>query len=248
MRQFSVAHDAALAVLALGALIAIAGPRRRPGRWVRWFAWILAAVIFAGWAGEYLADVVDGIWTLQYSLPLQLTDAVSLAAILALLTRRQLLIELVYYWALSASLQAVLTPDLGSTFPSVFYFTYFCYHVGSIVAACLLVFGCRGYPRRGAMWWVFGLTLVWAAVAAIGDLATGGNYMYLAEKPVHNSLLSLMGPWPWYIAASAGVGLIMFLILDRIAVAAAGRDLRARRVARCSTIWIRSRQNGGDEC
>ncbi|HTX31262.1 MAG TPA: TIGR02206 family membrane protein [Solirubrobacteraceae bacterium] len=224
MRQFSVAHDAALAVLVVGGAVAIVGPRRWPGRWVRWFAWALAAVIFAGWAGEYLADVIEGIWTVQYSLPLQLTDAVSVVAIIALLTQAQLAIELVYFWAFSASLQAVLTPDLASTFPNVFYFTYFCYHVGSIVAACLLVFGCRRYPRRGAMWWVFGLTLVWAGVAGLGDVVTGGNYMYLASKPVHNSLLNVMGPWPWYIAASAVVGLVMFFVLDRIAVAVARRD------------------------
>jgi hypothetical integral membrane protein (TIGR02206 family) len=224
VRQFSVAHDAALAVLVVGGVVAILGPRRWPGRWVRWFAWGLAAVIFAGWAGEYVADVIEGIWTIQYSLPLQLTDAVSVVAIIALLTQAQLAIELVYFWAFSASLQAVLTPDLGSTFPNVFYFTYFCYHVGSIVAACLLVFGCRRYPRRGAMWWVFGLTLAWAALAGLGDVVTGGNYMYLASKPVHNSLLKVMGPWPWYIAASALVGLVMFFVLDRIAVAVARRD------------------------
>jgi hypothetical integral membrane protein (TIGR02206 family) len=223
MRQFSIAHDAALAVLVLGAVVAILGPRRRPGRWVRWFAWALAAVIFSGWAGQYVADAVEGIWTVQYSLPLQLTDAVSVVAIGALLTRAQLLIELLYFWAFSASLQAVLTPDLGSTFPNVFYFTYFCYHVGSIIAACLLVFGCRRYPRPGAIWRVFAVTLGWAALAGLGDVITEGNYMYLASKPLHNSLLNVMGPWPWYIAASAGLGLVMFLVLDRIAVVVGGR-------------------------
>ena len=127
-------------------------PRRYPGRWIRSARLVLAAAILAGWAGENVAEVVDGIWTVRYSLPLQLTDGVSLCAILALLTQGQLLIELVYFWTFSASLQAVLTPDLGSTFPSVLYFTYFVYHVGSIVAACLLVFGCRRYPRAGALW------------------------------------------------------------------------------------------------
>ena len=67
--------------------------------------------------------VVDGIWRVRNSLPLQRTDGVSLCAILALLTQQQLLIELVYFWSFSPSLQAVLTPDLGSTFPSVLYFT-----------------------------------------------------------------------------------------------------------------------------
>jgi uncharacterized membrane protein YwaF len=83
-------------------------------------------VILAGWAGEYIAEVIVGTWSLGYSLPLQLTDAVSVTVILALLTRRQLFIDLLYFWAFSASLQAALTPDLGpgQSFPSVFYFTY----------------------------------------------------------------------------------------------------------------------------
>ena len=150
MKQFSIAHLAALATLVLFGSLAVTAPRRYPGRWVKWASWALAAVIFAGWVGDYVAELVVGTWTLQYSLPLQLTDAVALAAIIALLTRRRLFVELVYFWAFSASLQAALTPDLGSTFPSVLYFTYFLYHVGSIIAACLLVFGLPAVspPRR----------------------------------------------------------------------------------------------------
>ena len=90
----------------------------------------------------------------------------------------------------------------------MFYFTYFAYHVGAIVAASFLVFGLRIYPRPGAVWRVFVLTLAFTAVAGIGDLLSGGNYMYLRAKPAHSSLLNVMGPWPWYIAATAVVGLV----------------------------------------
>jgi hypothetical integral membrane protein (TIGR02206 family) len=181
------------------------------------YARALGLLILAGWAGEYIADAVQGTWSPQYTLPLQLTDAVSLAAILALWTRRVLLAELTYFWSLSASLQALVTPDLAQNFPSVFYFTYFTYHVGAVVAACLLVFGWRLYPRPGAAWRVFAMTLAFAGIAAIGDLITGGNYMYLRQKPVHNSLLSVMGPWPWYIAVAAAFGLVLLLALQLIA-------------------------------
>ncbi len=217
MRQFSAAHLAALAVLVAAAAAAVLVPRRHPGGWVRWAARVLAAAILVGWAGEYLAEIIVGTWSLQYSLPLQLTDAVSLTSIVALLTGGQLVVELTYYWAFSASLQATVTPDLGYTFPSVFYFTYFLYHVGAIVAACLLVFGCRIYPRHGALWRVYGLTFCFAVVAGAGDVITGGNYMYLRSKPVHNSLLSVMGPWPAYIVAGAAIGLAIFLVLRAVA-------------------------------
>ena len=60
---------------------------------------------------------------------------------------------------------------------------------------------------------MFGITLVWAAIAGAGDLITGGNYMYLRDKPVHNSLLSLMGPWPWYVAGGVALGLALLLVV-----------------------------------
>jgi uncharacterized membrane protein YwaF len=182
--------------------------------------------------------VVDGIWRVRNSLPLQLTDGVSLCAILALLTQQQLLIELVYFWSFSPLLQAVLTPDLGSTFPSVFYFTL---PISSTTLASIGV-GTAGvrrdqWPR--ACWCsaaadihaparsgVYGLTLVWTAIAAIADLITGGNYMYLANKPVHASLLNAMGPWPTYIASGAVLGLAMFTLLVAIAKAVQHRDSR----------------------
>ena len=217
MRQFSDAHLAALGLLALaaGALVWVA--RRHPGHWIAVTAPALALVILAGWVGEYVTEVVRGTWTPEYNLPLQLTDVVSVVAVLALWTRRAVLVELVYFWSLTATLQAVITPDLGQSFPSVYYFTYFTYHVGAIVAACFLVFGCRLYPRPRAYWRVFALTLAFAAVAGIGDLLTGGNYMYLRDKPSHNSLLNLMGPWPWYIVLTAALGLVLLLGLQGLA-------------------------------
>ena len=84
------------------------------------------------------------------------------------------------------------------------------------MGASFLVFGCRLYPRRGAVWRVFWITIAWTAIAGTADVITGGNYMYLASKPVHNSLLSVMGPWPWYIAGGVVLGLALLLLVDRL--------------------------------
>jgi hypothetical integral membrane protein (TIGR02206 family) len=191
--------------------------RQHPGRWMVVCARALALVILAAWVGEYVVDAARGTWTVQYDLPLQLTDAVSAVAILALWSRRALLVELVYFWSLTASLQAILTPDLAQSFPNVYYFTYFTYHIGAVLAACFLVFGARLYPRPRALWRVFALTLAFACVSGAGDVITGGNYMYLRAKPVHNSLLNVMGPWPWYIVSTALLGLAMLALLQLLA-------------------------------
>lgn len=213
MRQFSSQHLAALAVMVLAAGLGVWIARRRPDRTSVWLCRALALVILLAWSGEYVADLANGSWSVRYTLPVQLTDAVSIVAVLALLTRRQVLVELTFFWAFTATLQAVITPDLGQGFPSAYYFTYFGYHIGAIVAATVLVFGLRRYPRPLAAVRAFAATLAWAGFAALVDLLTGGNYMYLSEKPAHSSLLSVLGPWPWYIFAGAAIGLAMLALV-----------------------------------
>jgi uncharacterized membrane protein YwaF len=186
MRQFSTPHLAALAVLELLAPLAVAIGRRCEDRVVTVVYRALAVAILCGWAGEYVADVVQGIWTVRYDLPLQLTDVIAVVTAVALWTRNRRAAEFVYLLSLSASLQATLTP---------------------------------GAPLR-----VFAATLAWVAIAAAGDLLTGGNYMYLRSKPVHGSLLDALGPWPWYLVAIGAVGLAMLAVLQAIANFVARRD------------------------
>jgi hypothetical integral membrane protein (TIGR02206 family) len=225
VRQFSTDHLAALGAIATAACLSVALARRQGERASVQLSRALALIILAGWLGEQVANVVEGIWSVKFTLPLQLTDIVSLTAVVALWRPRALLVELTYFWALTASLQATLTPDLARTFPSAFYFTYFTYHAGAIVAACLLVYGRRLYPRPGAAWRVLAVTLGVAAVAGVANVSTGGNYMYLRHKPVHSSLLDLMARWPWYILETAVLALAMLLALQALTNLVRRRDL-----------------------
>ncbi|MDQ3676360.1 MAG: YwaF family protein, partial [Actinomycetota bacterium] len=68
-------------------------------------------------------------------------------------------------------------------------------------------------PRPGAVARVFVATALVAVCAAVGSALTGGNYMFVRDKP-SESLLDVLGPWPWYIATTALLGLAMFAALD----------------------------------
>jgi len=224
VEHWSGEHLAALAATALLAALLVAGAVRWGRAWALPVGRALAVAIAVAFVAEHLTYALRGEWTARVNLPLHLTDAVTLAAIAALWRPGSaLLVELVYFWALSASLQAVLTPDLGEGFPDPLFLTYFTIHSGAVVAACLLVFGARRVPRPGAVRRVYALTVVFAGVAAVGSLLTGGNYMYLRRKPAEGSLLDLMGPWPVYILVAAAVGLVMFLALAALARLTAGR-------------------------
>ena len=229
MRAFSPPHLAALAVLLAACPACVALVRRHPGRPATLLCRALACLVIAAWAGEYVADLITHIWTIRYDLPLQLTDTISVTTALALWTRHRLLAELVYMWALSASLQATLTPDLAWTFPSAFYFTFFVYHEVAIVGGLVLVVGLGLYPRPGAWRRTFAATCAVAVCAGTADaLIHGADYMFLAAKPADGSLLSVLGPWPWYLLSVAAVAVAMLLVLQAVAGAVERRDPLAR--------------------
>lgn len=210
-------HVAALAVTGILAVALPAAARLRPGPWIPVFCRGLA-VLLLGWFVAYHAAVIllRGSYSPDFDLPLHLTDAVTVVAAVALWTGRPLAFELTYFWGLAGSLQAVLTPSLdpGEGFTSFFYWQFFITHSGVVVAATLMAFGLGMSARPGAVRRIFLATAAWALVAAAGNLATGGNYMFLREPPETASVLDWMGPWPWYILGVAVLALALFTLLD----------------------------------
>jgi len=213
MKLFSAAHLAAIALTVLAGVLLVVAARARPGRWLVPLSRLLGVLILGGFLTEQAVVAARGDWSLRVYLPLQLSDVVTLAAVLALWTERPLFVELTYFWGLTASLQAVLTPDLGSGYPDITFFTFFVTHGGAVAAALLLVAGRRLAPGAGAVRRAFLATLVVAGAAGLGDLLTGANYMFLRSKPTA-SLLDVMGPWPLYIAGAGALAVAMFAAID----------------------------------
>jgi hypothetical integral membrane protein (TIGR02206 family) len=208
-----------LAVLTATAVLCVALPiaaRTHPGDWTRLVSRILGAVLLAWFLAYHLVVALRGSYALDFDLPLHLTDAVTVVAALALWRPGGLRFELTYFWGLTASLQAVLTPGLDpdDRFPSFFFWHYFITHSGVVLAAMFLAFGLGLTAHSHAVPRVFTATAAWAAVAAAGNALTGGNYMFLAERPETASLLDYMGSWPWYILGAALLAVAMFALLD----------------------------------
>jgi hypothetical integral membrane protein (TIGR02206 family) len=208
----SLEHGFALAVIALSAVGLIVAARRWPGGWLRVLAVVLVIDEVSWWVYLVTGGVPDS--RLAYSLPLQLCDVAIFIAAAALWTRRQLLVEVTYFWGMAGTIQALLTPDLPQHFPSYPYFQYYIAHGGVVSAALLLVVGMRRHPRPWAVARVLALTVAYAALVGAVDALTGANYLYLRAKPPAPTLLDLLGPWPLYIVAATGIGVILFAILD----------------------------------
>jgi hypothetical integral membrane protein (TIGR02206 family) len=204
---------AALVTAALCAGVCTAA-RRRPGPWTRVVARVLGVVLVANLAVWQVLTVAGGSWSAAADLQVDLCPVTAVIAAVALWRPRPLLVELAYFWGCAGTIQGILQPDTRYHFPSYWYFEFYVTHSGVVLAALLLVVGLRLEPRPGAVPRVFAMTLGFTCLAAVADVVTGGNYMYLRDKGPAGTLLDLMGPWPWYVGTGAVLALLLLLLLD----------------------------------
>ena len=200
---------ACVALLAL-ALVALLRIRPRLGLAVRWAVAVGIVVLVTF---ELAVAAREGWLTWKALLPLELCDAALVLAVITLLAPRRAAAEVVYFWAGSGTLLAMLTPELPWNFPRWEFVVFFGLHGLVLVAALVLVFGLGLRPRPGAPWRALGITAGWAALVGLVNLALGTNFMYLRHKPAVATPLDGMGPWPLYIGTGAAVAVVLFHLL-----------------------------------
>lgn len=216
MQQFaSPEHLITLGIIATAMTCLCGAARRWPGGWTTWARRALAVTLVVNELGWEAVTLAGGTWSAGSSLPLNLCDLACFVGAAALWTQDRRLAEVTWFWALGGCLQALLTPDTGSShFPNYGFLQYYIAHAAIVVAALFLVAGLRVKPAAGAVRRVLMATLAAAAVAAAGDAIFGGNYMFLVSRPDAGSLLDMLGPWPFYIGIAAAVAVLLFTILD----------------------------------
>lgn len=174
----------------------------------------LALLMVATESSYHVWMYVIGRWTLQTMLPLHLCSALIWTAAVTLITRNPTAYEFVYFMGISASLQALLTPEAaGYGVPHFRAIETLTAHGLLIIAALYLtvVEGLRPTPRSIPRV-VLG-TLAYMVVVSVVNLALGANYMYTLHKPATASLLDSFGPWPWYLLPMIGAGIVSCLLL-----------------------------------
>jgi hypothetical integral membrane protein (TIGR02206 family) len=172
----------------------------------------LAGVLVAS-TGFYLSEVMPADWTIWHLLPLHLCDALIFIALFALVTVRPTASELLYFWGASGTLLAMITPDLGVTWPAPEFLSYFALHGAVFASAMVVTFGLDQRPRRGAPWRIWLWTNAYAALVGAIDFAFDQNFLYLRRKPPAETPLDWMGPWPIYLLVASAIGLGLFWVL-----------------------------------
>lgn len=204
-QAFSTTHLVILGVFCAGAVIlAVLGRRWREQPRGERFAIVFACVIPAFTVPFQILQLLPDDFDRGTSLPLQICDLSWMVAVYALVTRRRRAVALLYFWGLTLTVQAIVTPSLGENFPDPRWFMFWGMHLLTVWAAVYLVALVGGPDWDG---WRFAVlvTAVWAAAVMVLNALADTNYGYLNRKPSSASLLDLLGPWPAYVVAEVAI-------------------------------------------
>ena len=149
----------------------------------------------------------------KHTLPFQLCDVASLVAVYALWKLRPAAVALTYYWGLTLTTQAIITPDLGSDFPDPVFILFWAMHLLVVWAAAYLTWGLGLTPTWRTFRQAVACTVAWAVTVFAFNAVAGTNYGYLNGKPANPSVLDFLGPWPGYVAAEITIVAIIWALI-----------------------------------
>ncbi|WP_436498802.1 YwaF family protein [Actinokineospora sp. HUAS TT18] len=194
---YGPSHWIVLAVFAAGAAGLVVLGRVHPGRAP---SRVLAVLVLALQLSIQAYSLAPSRFAIDHSLPLQLSDLAGYVTAYALWSHRQWAFTLTYYWGLTLSVQALVSPALrGPDFPHITFIAFWGIHLLAVWAAIYLTWGVRMRPDWRGYRLAVVVTTAWAVTMLVFNSVAGTNYGFLNGKPAQTSLLDLFGPWPWYL-------------------------------------------------
>lgn len=178
---------------------------------------LLAYVILITYLAVFIAvDLLQHGFDPKKHLPLAMCNVCGVTMWLALHKKNYLAYEILFFWIMSATLAACLTPDLRQAFPHYTFFAFWTVHLGLVGGAmyATLVYGMRpGF--RSAVKSFMALNFYTIIVSSLNWLLSDydANYFYTCRKPEGWSPLNFFGPWPWYLMWGQWLAGVMFLAI-----------------------------------
>jgi hypothetical integral membrane protein (TIGR02206 family) len=214
-REFTAygpSYWAVIAVFAVGSGLLVWVGRSQTESQARRLGRILGAVTAAIYGLVLVYSLMPP--TIDRSVPLRLTDLATVSAAYALWSQRRWPFALTYYWGLTLSTQALISPVLKSPdFPSYEFLGFWAIHLLVVWAAIYLTWGRGMRPSWGSYRFAVAVTAIWAAGTFAFNNIAGTNYGFLNGKPGNATLLDVLGPWPVYVLTVTVLILVVWALM-----------------------------------
>ncbi|MBN1700236.1 MAG: TIGR02206 family membrane protein [Spirochaetales bacterium] len=211
---FSYSHIMALiAVILVNVILVVWLKRTKNPKTKDIFCYCLSALLLLQEISYNIWLASIGEWSIGESLPLHLCGMAIILSPVMLIKKNYHLYEIIYFWGMAGAFQALLTPgDLHYGFPHYRFFQFFLSHA-LIVIACLYMTFVEGFrPKLSSVLKTIIVTNIYLVFIALFNLLVGGNYMFLCHPPKGETIISLLGEWPWYILGLELVGSILIFL------------------------------------
>lgn len=163
----------------------------------------ISYVIILAWLGDF---------NYKTDLPLDICNITAVALPFLMWNPKFKYHEVLYFWILAGTLQAIITPHLFNGFPNFIFIKYWVVHAGLVVFTiyATVVFDLK--PTLRSIWRAFVALQGYVIFIVIVNLLIGSNYVYVLAKPPTASLLDYLGPWPWYLLVCELLCLFLFFL------------------------------------
>lgn len=176
---------------------------------IHYFAWFVSLTVMAFHAYRMFFDN----YNFKTDLPLYLCSLLGLLIPVFTHYRKYWMFEILLFWIIGGTLQAVITPDISEGFPSFDYFRYWIVHLGLLIVIFYFVFVFKMKPRLKSVFKSFFALQIYVVMMVLLNSLLEANYFYLNEKPKSASLLDYFGVWPYYILVGQLIIIPLFLLI-----------------------------------
>lgn len=161
----------------------------------------------------HLYRISLGNYNIKTDLPLYLCSFLGLIIPVFTYYKRQWMYEVLLFWIIGGTLQAIITPDIDVGFPSFAFFRYWIVHLGLILVILYATIVMDFRPTLKSVFKSFFALQVYVIFMVLINHVLDSNYFYLNRKPESASLLDYMGDWPIYILVGQMILIPYFLLI-----------------------------------
>lgn len=161
----------------------------------------------------HLYRMVFDNYNFKTDLPLYLCSLMALLIPIFTYYKKYWMFEILVFWIIGGTLQAVITPDITEGFPSFDYFRYWVVHLGLLILVFYFIFVFNMKPKLKSVFKSFSALQVYLVVMMMLNYLLNANYFYLNAKPKSASVLDYFGDWPYYLLVTQAIIIPLFLII-----------------------------------
>lgn len=154
-----------------------------------------------------------GVFNPAEDLPFVICHFMALMLPVFMFSLNRLLYEILYFWILAGTIQAILTPHLVNGFPNYTFLSFWIVHCGLVIVILYATIVYHIRPTLRSLGKSFLALQFYIALSFVVNYLLDANYNYVCYKPPTASVLDYLGSWPWYVIGGEGIVLFLFFVV-----------------------------------